>query len=108
MYAIPLDSTGECLLDEVSYPPNNDFLRSLLINEGCSEITVSYYELARYNDLLARVDLLAHRKLLFGIWTKRRIHSGRLEKRRLGQLSVDNIFTSGLPQDYADRYYSSS
>ena len=108
MYAIPLDVAGKCLLDKVPNPPNNDFLGSSLINAWVSESMVSYYELARYNDLLARVDLLAHRKLLFGIWTKRRIHSGRLEKRRLGQLSVDNIFTSGLPQDYADRYYSSS
>ena len=43
MYAVPLDVVGECLLDKVYYPHNNDFLRALLINEGVSESMVSYY-----------------------------------------------------------------
>ena len=34
MDAVPLDVTEECLLDQVSYPSNSDFLRSSLINEG--------------------------------------------------------------------------
>ena len=69
---------------------------------------MSYYELVHDNDLLARGDLLLHRKRLFGIWTKRRILSERLEPWRLEQLSVDYIFTPGLPQEDVDRYYPPS
>ena len=53
MYDIPLDVAEECLLDKAPYISNNDFLRSLLINEGVSESMISYYELSRDNDLLA-------------------------------------------------------
>ena len=63
-----------------------------------------YYELAHDNDLLACGNLLLHRKRLFGIWAKHRILPGRLEKRRTCQLSVDNIFTTGLPKEDVDRY----
>ena len=53
-YAIPLDVSGECLLDRWAYPSNNDLLRLAIINEGVFESLQSYYELAHGNDLSAR------------------------------------------------------
>ena len=54
---------------------------------------VSYYEMVHDSDLLTWRDLLLYRK--------------RLSQRRLDQLSLDDIFTTGLPQEEAGRYYSS-
>ena len=37
-------NAAEDLLDEMSYPSNNGFLRSALINDGASETATSYYD----------------------------------------------------------------
>ena len=66
-----------------------------------------YYELVRDNDLYAWGVLLLHRKLLRGIQIKKRILSERLERRLLGQLSLGDIFTTGLPREDVGRYHSS-
>ena len=67
----------------------------------------SYYELVRDNDLSACAKLLLHRKRSPVVLVRKRILMERLERMRLGRLSLDNIFTTGLPQEDADRYYSS-
>ena len=54
------------LLDEMSYPPNNDFVRSVLINEGFSGNMVSYYEMAHDSDLITWANLLLFRKRRLG------------------------------------------
>ena len=71
----------------------------------------SYYEMARDSDLITSVGLLLWRKRQFG---KRAIGRPLLElleegeaRLRLGQLSLDDICTPGLPQEEAWRYYSS-
>ena len=107
MYAIPLIASEECLLDGSAYPNNNDLLRSMLINECASGSLQSYYELVRGNDLSAWAEFLLHRKRLCGIHIKKRILSELPERRRLGELSSGGIFTTGLPQEDANRYHSS-
>ena len=94
MYAHSLIVAEEDLLDKVSLPSNNGILRSVLIKEWISGNMMSYYEMARDSDLLTWGNLLLHRK--------------RQLQRRLGQFSVDNILTTGLPQEEADRNYSAS
>ena len=46
-------SGGGDLSGRMSYPFNNDSLRYVLINEGMSGSTTSYYERAHDSDLLA-------------------------------------------------------
>ena len=64
----------------------------------------SYYERARDSDLLARGDLLLFRKLLLGKGREIVFLSEEEKRRRLDQLSLDNIFTTGLPQEDAEIY----
>ena len=64
-------------------------------------------ELVRDNDLLSCGELPMRRKRLWEIQVKKRILSESLEQRLLGQLSLGNILTTGLPQEEAGRYYSS-
>ena len=90
-----------------SCPSNNDLPMSMLINEGASGSLQSYYELVRVDDLYARRGLLLRRKRLCEIQIKKRILSERLERRRLGQLSLGNIFTTCLPREAVGRYHSS-
>ena len=89
IYAHSLHST-EDLLDEMPHPSSNDFLRSVLINEGASEAMAAYYDGVRESDLLAWRNLLLYRR--------------RWLKARLDRLPLDNIFTTGLPQEDMDRY----
>ena len=53
MYAIPLSAAAECLTDKDPSPSSNDLLRSMLINEGVSGSSQTYYELVRGGDLSA-------------------------------------------------------
>ena len=108
MCAIPLDVSEDCLLDRWAYPSNDDLLMSMLISEGVSESLQSCYELVRDNDLPAWEGLLLHRKRLSELLGRKRIPMERLGKIRLGRLSLDEIFTTGLPQEDADMYYYSS
>ena len=64
-----------------------------LFNECMSGITTSYYERVRDSDLLAWGNLIRVRKRAMG--------------RRLGQLSLGDISTTGLPQEDVGRYSSS-
>ena len=66
----------------------------------------SYHELVRDDDLLEWGELM-RRKRLWGVKVRKRILSERMEQRRFGQLTLGNIFTTGLPQEDADRYFSS-
>ena len=95
MYAMPLNAIEEreSLLGNVPIVSGNDLLRSVLINEGASGSLQSYYVLVRDNDLTAWVELLLHRKRLREMQIKKRILSERLERRRLGQLSLGDILT---------------
>ena len=76
-------------------PSNNDFLISVLINEEMSGNMTSYYERVQDSDLLARGNLILRRKRLLGEETRS----------RLGQLSLGDIFKTGLPQEDVGRYY---
>ena len=107
MYAIPLGVSEDCLLDRWDYPSNNDLLRSMLINEGVSESLQAYYELVHGDDLSACGELLLHRKRLLELLPTKRILTERLGMIRLDQFPLGNIFTTGLPREDADRYYSS-
>ena len=105
-YAILLNFYEENLLGNGSYPLNSfDFLGSLLINGGMSESLQAYQELVHDNDILASGGLLLRRKRLWEIQVRKRILSERLEQRRLDQLPIGNIFTTGLPQEDTDRYF---
>ena len=114
-YAHSLNVLVGDLLDEVALPSNNDFLRSVLINEGVSGDLSSYYEAVHDSDLIKWGNLLLWRKRQFG---KRSMGSLLLEqlellveeetRRRRDQLSLENIFTTGLPRADADRFYSPS
>ena len=98
VYAHSSNVDEEDLLGKMSYPYNsNDFLKSFLINEGASENVVSYYERVHDSDLLSWGNLLRFKKKLFGDKAR-----GRPDQSSLG-----NIFTTGLPQEDAGRYYSS-
>ena len=79
----------------ISYPSNNDFARSVLINAGMSGNMTYYYERVRNSDLLARGDLLLRKKSLSGEWARNRLLSGGETRRRLDQLSLGDIFTTG-------------
>ena len=87
---------GGDLLGKMSRPSNNnnDSLRYVLIKEGMSGSMTSYYERARDSDLLAWGGIF------FG-------GGKRLAGRRLGQLHLGDIFTTGLPQEDVGRYSSS-
>ena len=72
----------------------------------------SYYEMARGSDLITRGNLLYGKDV-----SLRKVRCGSLSlelleeeeaRMRLGQLSLENISASGLPQEESDRYYSSS
>ena len=55
------------LIDKAPYRSNNnDFLMSVLINEGAPGNMASYYEMAHAGDLISRRNLLFLRKRLFG------------------------------------------
>ena len=92
----------------MSYPSNNDILRYVLINEGVSWYMWSYYEMVRESDFIAWRNLLLFRKTSVGGKTKERLLFGEDTRMRLGQLSLDNIFTTGPPQEEVGRYYYSS
>ena len=85
-----LNVTKGDLLGEMSYQPNNDFLRSVLINDGASGAMTSYYEGARESDLLA--------------WGNLHLYRRRFLEELLGRFPLGDIFTTGLPQGDADRY----
>ena len=66
MYDIPLNVTEECLPGEPAFSSNNDFLRSMLINEGASGRLQSRYELTLERDLLARGRVFFYIENVFG------------------------------------------
>ena len=102
MYAVPLNVIAECVRRNAFRVPNKDLLRAMLINEGVSGSLQSYHELAQENGLSACGWLLLRRKRLCDIQIKKRILSERLERRRLGQLSLGGICTRGLPREDVD------
>ena len=57
-YAHSLNVCDGDLIDEMSRPSNNDFLRYVLINEGVSENMCSCYEMAHDSDLITWDGLL--------------------------------------------------
>ena len=59
IYSHSLNVTEEDLLGKMSYPPNNDLVKSFLINEGVSWNMVSYCERAHDSDLATwrRIEL---------------------------------------------------
>ena len=89
----------------MSYPSNNDFARSVLINEEMSGNMTSYYERVRDIDLLAWGNLVLRRKRMLGEMARNRLLSEEEARRSLVQLSLDNTFTTGLPHADVDRYY---
>ena len=66
MYAHSLNVCEEDLLDEMSYPSNNDFLMYVLINRGVSGNMGPYYEMAHDSDLITWENLLLRRRRQFG------------------------------------------
>ena len=66
MYAHSLNVCEEDLLDGISPPSNNDYLRSVLINEGFSGNLSSYCEMAHDSDLITCGNLPLWRKRQFG------------------------------------------
>ena len=95
IYAHSLNVTEEDLISKESFfgnNNNNDFLRSSLGNEWVSVAMAFYYDRDHGSDLLAWWSLISYRR--------------RMLKGRLGRLSLDNIFTTGLPRGDADRYHS--
>ena len=74
--------------------PNNDFLRSALINGRLSAPMTFYYEKVHGIDLLDRGNLLLRRR--------------QMVKGCRGRFHLGDIFTTGLPQGDVARYYSSS
>ena len=65
-YSHSLNVAEEDFLCKISYSSNNDCVMSVLINEGMSGNTTSYYERARDSDLPAWGNLLLRKKLLLG------------------------------------------
>ena len=100
MCAIALGFSEDGLFDRWAYS-------SMLVSEGVSGSLQSYYELVQDSDLSASAELLLRRKRLLELLVRKRILMGRLERIRLGRLSLDNMFATGIPQGDADRYYSS-
>ena len=84
-------------------PSNNDPPTSMLINEDASGSLQSYCELVRL-DLLSSMDVpLPHRKRLWGLRIRKRILTWDGCEMRLGQMSLGDIVTTGLPKEEAGR-----
>ena len=94
IYAQSLNATEGDLDNRESFFRNNEFLMSALINEGLPDSTILYYEKAHDSDLLACGNLLLRRR--------------QMAKGRRDRLSLEDIFTTGLPQGDVDRYCAPS
>ena len=78
----------------MSYSPNNDFLRSILLNDGVSRYMTSYYEMIQDIGLLGRGGLPRYRKNRPAERARKRLE----ELKRRGQLPTGDISTTGLPK----------
>ena len=96
VYAYGLHFSGGAFYNEHSFFASNDFLMSEFINGDLLSALEFYYGAIEDYDSHDCEYLLLRRKIKE--WRRQEL---------LGELSLENISATGLPQVDADRYYSS-